>query len=42
MYKQVKVMTVDEFYDKWYHSDDDSYLSLAHKLAAAIKAGEVE
>jgi hypothetical protein len=42
MYKEVKVMTVDEFYEEWYHSDDDSYLSLAHKLAAAIKAGEVE
>jgi hypothetical protein len=42
MYKEVKVLTVDEFYEKWYHSDDDSYLSLAHKLAAAIKRGEVE
>jgi hypothetical protein len=42
MYKQVKVMTVDEFYDEWYNSEDDSVLSFAHKLAAAIKAGEVE
>jgi hypothetical protein len=42
MYKEVKVMTVDEFYDEWYHSEDDFVLSFAHKLAAAVKAGEVE
>jgi hypothetical protein len=42
MYKEVKVMTVDEFYDEWYYSAGLSVLSFAHKLAAAIKAGEVE
>jgi hypothetical protein len=42
MYKEVKVMTVDEFYEEWYHSEDDLVVSFAHKLAAAIKAGEVE
>ena len=42
MYKEVKVMTVDEFYDEWYYRKGQSVLSFAHKLAAAIKAGEVE
>ena len=42
MYKQVKVMTVDEFYDEWHYSEDDCVYEFAHKLAAAIKAGEVE
>jgi hypothetical protein len=42
MYKEVKVMTVDEFYGEWYYSAGLSAFSFAHKLAAAIKAGEVE
>jgi hypothetical protein len=35
-------MTVDEFYGEWYYSAGLSAFSFAHKLAAAIKAGEVE
>jgi hypothetical protein len=43
MYKQVKVMTVDEFYDEFYIvSPYSNVRRFAHKLAAAIKAGEVE
>jgi hypothetical protein len=44
MYKEVKVMTVDEFYDECYLRAEpySSVLKFAHKLAAAIKAGEVE
>jgi hypothetical protein len=40
MYKEVKVMTVDEFYQRYY-STIGAY-DFAHKLAAAVKAGEVE
>jgi hypothetical protein len=44
MYKEVKAMTVDEFYYKMYYraSLDTSVRQFAHKLAAAVKAGEVE
>ncbi len=43
MYKEVKVMTVDEFYDEFYIVWPYSNVRLfAHKLAAAIKRGEVE
>jgi hypothetical protein len=44
MYKEVNVMTVDEFFDEFYNraSPYSSAVSFAHKLAAAIKRGEVE
>ncbi len=44
MYKEVKVMTVDEFYDECYIPEGkySSVLVFARDLAAAIKRGEVE
>jgi hypothetical protein len=44
MYKEVNVMTVDEFYDECYLRAEpySSVLKFAHKLAAAVKAGEVD
>jgi len=45
MYKEVKVMTVTEFYDKCYSDVNDPFMTFrqfAHGLAAAVKAGEVE
>jgi hypothetical protein len=45
MYKEVKVMTVDEFYDECYSDVNDPFMNVrqfAYKLAAAVKAGEVE
>jgi hypothetical protein len=44
MYKQVKVMTVGEFYDEFYVRAEPylSVLQFARKLTAAIKRGEVE
>jgi hypothetical protein len=45
MYKEVKVMTVDEFYDECFSDVNDPFMTFrqfAHELAAAVKAGEVE
>jgi hypothetical protein len=45
MYKEVEVMTVDEFYDECYSNVNDPWMTFrqfAYKLADAIKAGEVE
>jgi len=42
MYKEVKVMTLDEFYDECYVRAGKSVLQFARELAAAVKAGEVE
>jgi hypothetical protein len=42
MYKQVKVMTLDEFYDECYVRAGKSVLQFARELTAAVKAGEVE
>jgi hypothetical protein len=43
MYRTVKVMTVDEFYDECDVNDPwMTFRQFAHKLAAAVKAGEVE
>jgi hypothetical protein len=40
MYKEVKVLTVDEWYNQLMVTS--SYRQMFHDLAAAIKAGEVE
>jgi hypothetical protein len=45
MYKEVKVMTVDEFYYEFFRDADYSFRffrQFARELAAAVKAGEVE
>jgi hypothetical protein len=45
MYKEVEVMTVDEFYDECFSDVNELFMTFrqfAHKLAAAVKAGEVE
>jgi hypothetical protein len=42
MYKEVKVLTIDEWYDKKYFTTPSFQREIIHDLAAAIKAGEVE
>lgn len=42
MYKEVKVLTVDEWYYQKYFSKPSFPRGVIHDLAAAIKAGEVE
>jgi hypothetical protein len=41
MYKEVKVLTVDEWYEQ-YSDVSPRYRGMFHDFAAAIKAGEVE